>query len=399
MASSARSLGLPEREQQSPSQDSRPRRAAPGAKLSINGAAHAAQSGRSDPKHVDGRNSKRPIAAIRREARARMPDKAPGFLRRATLRSSVTKQRYVEAAEVFARFCRGQGLRTQSIGDVDKAMESYFEKLYNDGEPSYAARATLYGWIYSRMPQAVGRTKAEKFPLARASLAGWENLEPTQTQDPAPWEAVLLIASWLLQRSLWAAVVTVLLFDTYCRPGEMLGLVREHLLRPVRRVGAHYNKWGLVICPQEELKGTKTNKRDDSVIIGINDRAWVAELCPEIWRLAKKGESLFDMSLATLERLFREACSALELKKLRITPHSLRHGGPSTDRYRGHLNLLEIKRRGRWASEASVVRYERHAKLLRQLGKLSPKQQAAARKAAREVPRKLVEALRAVRSR
>ena len=68
------------------------------------------------------------------------------------------------------------------------------------------------------------------------------------------------------------------------------------------------------------------------------------------------------------EAEFRAACaravSALGLSHLGLVPHSLRHAGPSWDRIEHRRSLGEIQRRGRWASSASVQRYERHPRVL-----------------------------------
>ena len=307
------------------------------------------------------------------------------------MRSDDTKARYESATTKFFEFCRVHRLKVASVLAADRAFATYFEHLFETGEAGYAARTALYGFLHVARPEWVGKTKAEHFPLARACLTGWENLEPSKTLDPAPWEAVLLLAQWLRTRDLDAAVAAVVAFDTYCRPSEVLCLTREHIISPARRAGRQYNRWGLVICPQEELQSTKTNKRDDSVLLGIRGREWVADVVAALWKKRSRGQKLFQISLATLERLFRLGVVALGLQGLRLTPHSLRHGGPSTDRYLNNLSLLEIKRRGRWGCDASVERYERHAKLLKQLNRMTPAQQHKGKLAAEILPTLLVE--------
>eukprot|EP00959_Pyramimonas_sp_CCMP1952_P107758 2253266-Pyramimonas_sp.AAC.1 len=45
----------------------------------------------------------------------------------------------------------------------------------------------------------------------------------------------------------------------------------------------------------------------------------------------------------------------------------MRHGGASDDALRQTRSLEEIKRRGRWAADTSVKRYEKHARVLKSL--------------------------------
>jgi hypothetical protein len=80
---------------------------------------------------------------------------------------------------------------------------------------------------------------------------------------------------------------------------------------------------------------------------------------------------LFPLSLARYEELFRCAARSLDLGKLKCTPHSARHGGPSSDYARGLRSLPDIQKRGHWSVASSVRRYEKSATLMRQLGFLS----------------------------
>ncbi len=54
---------------------------------------------------------------------------------------------------------------------------------------------------------------------------------------------------------------------------------------------------------------------------------------------------------------------SLGLKGWGFTLYSCRHGGPSADRADGSRSLPEIQRRGRWAADSSVKRYEQAGRL------------------------------------
>ena len=79
-----------------------------------------------------------------------------------------------------------------------------------------------------------------------------------------------------------------------------------------------------------------------------------------------------------LERAFQRAIIALELDKLKLTPHCGRHGAAATDMLMGSTSLRAVQRRGRWRAMSSVVRFEKHGKLLRQLNLMTEKQRTAA---------------------
>ena len=208
-------------------------------------------------------------------------DAEPGFLNRARVKTQTTKDTYREAVDQFEKFCGERRLRTKTIPQVDAALEARIEDLFKRGENGFAGRCVLYGWLYynhSRVPGGAARP-SDHFPLARGALHGWEKLEPNKTIDPAPWEASLALADWLLNKGeLEAAMYIPLAFDSYWRPSEGLALVREHILRPAKAIAKKYSRWGICFCPQEELKTTKTNVQDDSVLIGVAGREWVADV-------------------------------------------------------------------------------------------------------------------------
>ena len=51
--------------------------------------------------------------------------------------------------------------------------------------------------------------------------------------------------------------------------------------------------------------------------------------------------------------------------------YSMRHGGPAWDRYSQFRSVAEVKSRGRWISDKSLKRYEKHSKIAQAIAKLS----------------------------
>jgi hypothetical protein len=212
-------------------------------------------------------------------------------------------------------------------------------------------------------------------------------MEPGESRDPCPWEVALLLMLWFLENGfLLMAAATAISFDTYIRPGVLLGLRRENLLRPAKLVSGAYAAWGIVLAPAESNTYTKVGEQDDSLRVGTLHRMWVTEIVKKLWARTAPGAFLFDFDLGKFETTFKRATIALNLEALRLVPHSLRHGGPSTDIYMGLRTLAEVQRRGFWKCAESVRRYEKHSKLLKQLNMLSIAQQRAARAAVTTVP-------------
>jgi len=85
-----------------------------------------------------------------------------------------------------------------------------------------------------------------------------------------------------------------------------------------------------------------------------------------------------DLTLDEYEQCFRIAAKALGTQALQLTPHVLRHSGPSNDRYLNRLSQEAVVRRGAWLSISSVRRYEKHTKFLRTAHKLPASLQKSA---------------------
>eukprot|EP00971_Amphidinium_carterae_P269632 5348970-Amphidinium_carterae.1 len=73
---------------------------------------------------------------------------------------------------------------------------------------------------------------------------------------------------------------------------------------------------------------------------------------------------------ASFKQCFDVAVNTLELNGVLVQPHSMRHSGPSHDLLHSLRTMLEVKRRGRWASDSSLARYERHALVAQQWQRL-----------------------------
>ena len=163
-------------------------------------------------------------------------------------------------------------------------------------------------------------------------------------------------------------------YDSYVRPGVAVDLCDFNVVPANRLLKESYQKTALLLAPSSEgPKTTKTGERDDTVILGINkDRAFVAGLVEKLFVETKRrgGGPLFpNLTLAGYERALRAAGKGCGYK-FRVCPHMARHGGPSTDRLEEVHTLEEIQKRGKWNCFGSVMRYEKHGRLLKVLGNL-----------------------------
>ena len=269
---------------------------------------------------------------------------------------------------------------------LDRALTAYINhELFFRGESVHVARQTLYGVIYVR---GLPKDKTT-LPRARRALAGFSREEPPQSEDPAPIEALALIADHLIsQDSLsakLAATALVCSFDLFTRPSETLELRHEDIIPPRGR----YKSTSVIVAPlpikastlkaatAPAPKSAKSGEFDDTVLAGLPGLGleWVESLMVKLKEAAVAQQRLFDpLNLAEYEALLRDTSTDIKLSELHITPHSMRHGGASLASYNKILDADGIRKQGRWNAEKSARRYEKKGRLTRQVAKMSAKQ-------------------------
>ena len=151
------------------------------------------------------------------------------------------------------------------------------------------------------------------------------------------------------------AVFMLLSLSSYARPSSLLRLQARHMVAPTARA----KFWALLLDPLEEGKPSKTGEFDNSVIL---DQPWVVQLSPALAELAARPatESVWPFDYGEYASQFRQASLALGIS---VVPYQARHSGASLDRMNGFRSLLEVKGRGGWKLDSSVLRYEKHARL------------------------------------
>lgn len=165
---------------------------------------------------------------------------------------------------------------------------------------------------------------------------------------------------------------------------------------PSKGVSKRYHQWTLLLHPQELREPSKVGQFNDSLTVGSSDRNWIGQVLGRIYATHTGGPKtpLFGITLGEFEKQFSLSVKNLQIESLKLTPHCLRHGGASHDYLAGLRTLQDIQQRGCWASYDSVKRYAKHGRLTKQLNLLSPKQQSAAKQAALELPRILLQHLK-----
>ena len=246
-------------------------------------------------------------------------------------------------------------------------MSDFFDYCFFQGSNPVAGRNTLYGWIHLRTAHANNR--GNNFPLATRALKGWAKKCPGGSRDPLPFAVLCLLGKWWIANGFeMVAAAALLAFDLYTRPQETLSLRHGDVYPPQGFGGRSFRgRWTVVVAPLESGRTTKTGDTDNSIEAGGRVRGFVRELLHALRDGSRKQQHIFGFTLPFFEAAFRKGIAALGLEALRITPHCLRHGGPSHDAWLGVRSLDEIQKRGQWSCKKSVRRYEKHGRLLRQL--------------------------------
>jgi integrase len=155
------------------------------------------------------------------------------------------------------------------------------------------------------------------------------------------------------------------MFVAYLRPSEALKIRSQDLVQSDK----WGKSWALNLNPSETADPSKVGLTDESLLLDSPEVKYLGKALMKIRNLCP-NLSLFQISYSNLLNHWKAALVGLGLKEDYAVPHQLRHSGASWDRMKRHRPLLEIKLRGRWASDTSLKRYENHARIAQLYEKL-----------------------------
>ena len=124
------------------------------------------------------------------------------------------------------------------------------------------------------------------------------------------------------------------------------------------------------MAPEGEVVTSKTQEFDESVLID-----W-----PELWGLYQllrrhvaplsATDALWTFDHKEYNMMFARVSELAEVNKHAPHPYSLRHGGASHDSLLRRRSIEAIQKRGRWRAASSATRYDKHARVLKEVSKL-----------------------------
>ena len=236
---------------------------------------------------------------------------------------------------------------------IDRALALYIQHSFDASAPFTYSSHALHAVIFHRPDLRL------QLHQARGCIKGWEKVKRTQSHPPFTWEIALVISATLARNGYFGPAIGMLLsFDCYLRVSELTHLRRKDIVMPSdARMGRADTGMAVI------LKHTKTGKNQSVTV----QRPEVAQLlCHWVRQLPRSAGSrglVFNFSPRWFGLLIRNACVEHGLGHIPYVPHSLRHGGATTDFLLGRP-VEYIHFRGRWKVIESLRTYIQTARAL-----------------------------------
>ena len=283
--------------------------------------------------------------------------------------SSATLIDYTSRIIFFVRWSQQNDADWTNATELDYYLVNCFNELFAS-QVSAAEGSKLLAALRFFLPALV-RSGVETLPRATRGLRAWNLRRPLLQRTPFPWLCLTAVLGVLCSGSgLVSALSLLLQFHTYLRPGVNDALLVSQLIRPAAIAGVGFQLWGVHLYPHELLEPGKTRGYDEAVLIDGFD--WLHPFLELLVSDRPGSDLLWPTTPAMIRRHFKLAVDALGLGILQPCRYSLRHGGASHDILSRKRSLLEVKHRGHWRSENSLLRYGKPTKILQHLNLVSP---------------------------
>ena len=147
------------------------------------------------------------------------------------------------------------------------------------------------------------------------------------------------------------------------------------------------------MSPEETTQRSKAGLYDHSLLLDSSYAPWPGDLLLTLRARAQPGAVLFPFSYSTARNHWVKAVSAAGLGQFSYVMYQLRHGGASWDTLKHFRTRREVKARGDWMSDASLLRYDNAARVQQMEGAVPAGVQMQAQQAVSQLPAALRSAL------
>ncbi|CAE7265927.1 AMY1.1 [Symbiodinium sp. CCMP2592] len=287
------------------------------------------------------------------------------FLETKSVSTEVAEQ-YRKYFDKYKSFCKEHGVAELTSQNTDIYLVDYLDLLFFEAKGLSEAEKTVAS-VEFFCPHVKGHLSR-----SRRALKGWRKEDPPSSRLPLPLLVACGIAMVLLRKRLrQMALMVMLCFDTYFRPGEAFTLTKKDCVAPVRGAGPQYSFHAVIVRDIADSVPDKVGVFDNTILLNSKGRLWIGEMIQDLARQRRRGSDLlFDFSPEDYRKAFASAGKELGLEG--IHPYQLRHGGAAEDLNSKERDFNAVKARGRWQTDQSVRRYGKTGKIQKLLSLLSP---------------------------
>lgn len=249
--------------------------------------------------------------------------------------------------------------------EADQLVADYMDVLFLDKKTPSEGEKTLAAVEYFNLEFKGNMARS------RRALKGWRKTMPAQSRLPLPRVMMMGICMKLVAKGLKdMALMVIVAFDLYLRPGEALNLRARNVIAPVRAAGEQYKLVTVVVRDFETGVPDKVGVFDNSLKIDNPRTMWIGELLLQKAKEVNDPDAMiFNFTMENLRKEFATAGKGLGVDQLH--PYQLRHGGASEDLSSGFRDHNSVKARGRWKTDQSVRRYAKVGRVQQLLTKLN----------------------------
>lgn len=241
----------------------------------------------------------------------------------------------------FVDFCKDNGSPLPLSPEVlDAMLTDYMDLLFLDNRGAHEGEKTVAAVEFNII------SVKGKLVRARRALRGWRKEMPPQSRLPLPKVAMFGIAMNLIAAgSREMALMVLVAFFLYLRPGEAADIKASSFVGPVRSAGLQFQFVRLVGREQEGGRPDKVGVYDNCIPFDLPSIQWIGR---ELLALAKtkknKNSLVFAFTMEEFRKQFTKAAHHLNLQNLH--PYQLRHGGATEDLSSRARDHASVKSRG-----------------------------------------------------
>ncbi|CAL1150767.1 unnamed protein product [Cladocopium goreaui] len=158
--------------------------------------------------------------------------------------------------------------------------------------------------------------------------------------------------------------------DSGIRPGETSNLLVGQVIPPMSSFLGSLQFFAVLLNPSEAKVPGKTGIFDQGIL--IDSDMWINPILRNLIQNRPRNAPLWSHNHNQILEVFNQAVVYLKLESLGVSMYTLRHGGASFDIMSRRRSMEEVKQRGRWATDSSLRRYVKTARLQSELHKMHP---------------------------